>query len=192
MRRGPYSFMLALGLAVATLVAAGSQASAWNPLGPKWLTATAQYDKHSLPSNWRPVADYGATQWDNVTPTPWDWVSNDNSNNDITRAAIDGAYGTLAVTNIYYSGSRITRITMKFDTAENWYLGSSAPGSSQVDARSVAVHEFGHGLGLGHTQSSNCPNNSNRATMCSSYIIGTNYQRTPEADDRAGINALYP
>ncbi len=192
MKRGSSTALLALALALASTLASSAHVGAWNPIGPKWPTNTAQYDKHTLASNWQSVADFGAVQWDNVTPSPWDWVSNNSSNNDITRGSIDGNRGTLAVTNIYYSGNTITRITMKFDSAESWYLSSGTPGSGQIDGRSVAAHEFGHGIGVGHTQSSNCPSNSNRATMCSSYIIGTSYQRSLETDDRNAINSLYP
>lgn len=192
MKRGSLTALLALALALATSMASSSQVGAWNPIGPKWPNPTAQYDKHTLSSSWQSVADFGAVQWDNVTPSPWDWVSNDSSNNDITRGSIDGSRRTLAVTNIYYSGNTITRITMKFDSAESWYLGSGTPGSGQIDGRSVSAHEFGHGIGVGHTQSTYCPSNSNRATMCASYIIGTSYQRSLEVDDRNAVNSLYP
>lgn len=178
--------------AVAAGLAVTSPVLAWQGLGPKWPVPTATYDTHTMPSNWVAVADFGAVQWDNVTPSPWDWVPNNSSNNDVYTGAIDGKYKTLAVTTVYYQGSTITRMTIKFDKAEPWYLGSGQPGSTQVDGRSVSAHEFGHGLGLGHTQSGYCPNDSNRATMCASYILGTSYQRSLEADDQNGLNSLYP
>jgi hypothetical protein len=165
---------------------------AYNTTGPKWPTRSATYDKHGLPTSFQPMTDFGAQVWTDVPTTLWRWTSDNNSANDITRAAIDGQYGVLASTTVYYRGSTITRMTMKFDPAEPWNLGSGAPTGSQVDSRSVAAHEFGHGLGLAHTQSGNCPNNSNRATMCSSTIIGTSYQRTLELDDKTGVTALYP
>lgn len=191
MRNGPFIAGL-VALAGLAFAAAAPTVRAWNPIGPKWPSPSASYDPHTLSSSWKSVASFGATQWNNVTPSPWAWSVNNSSNNDVIRSAIDGRGGTLAVTTIYYSGSTITRMTIKFDTAERWYLGSGSPASNQVDGRSVSAHEFGHGLGLGHTSSSNCPGNSNNATMCPSYYMGTTWQRTLQTDDRNGLNSLYP
>lgn len=185
-------FLFAIVLPLAVLVLSSSTAQAWVPIGPVWPNPTATYDTHTLSANWRGVADFGAVQWDNVTPSPWDWVSNTSSANDIYRGSIDGRNGTLAVTYVYYSGSTITRATIKFDTAELWYLGSGSPGSGRVDGRSVSAHEFGHAAGIGHTTSQYCPPNSNKATMCPSYTLGTSYMRSLEVDDRNAINSLYP
>lgn len=186
----------ALGVALGALIAAvgleATPSSAYNLMGPKWNTNFVQYDRHTLPSNWQTVVSATAGTWTAVSPSPFSWSSNNNSNNDITRGAIDGTNGTLAVATIYYSGSTITRATIKFDTAENWYLGSGTPASSQVDARSVSTHEFGHAAGIGHSSSGGCVSCPNRYTMCASYVKGTTCQRSLEADDRNALNALYP
>jgi len=185
-------FVASLALAGLAAFASGSSAQAWVGMGPTWPGDTNYYDRHTLPSSWVSGLTSSASQWNNVTPSPFVWVSNSNSNNDITRGSIDGGGGTLGVTTVWYSGSNITRATVKFDSAENWYLGSGTPGAQQVDYRSVATHEMGHALGLAHTQSTNCPNNSNKATMCPTYTLGTTYMRSLEVDDRNGANALYP
>jgi hypothetical protein len=186
----------ALGTVLGAVIAgAGFRAApafGYNLMGPKWNTNTVQYDKHTLSSSWQTVATFGASQWTNVSPSPFTWVSNNNSNNDITRAAIDGGGGTLAVTTVWYSGGIISRANIKFDSAENWYVGSSTPGSSQIDARAVSAHEFGHGAGIGHSSSGGCSSCPNRYTMCASYIVGSTCQRSLEADDRNALNALYP
>lgn len=57
--------------------------------------------------------------------------------------------------------------------------------STDYDLLSVLTHEAGHFLGLGHTVEAD-------ATMFPSYESGTFEIRTLEADDVAGLCALYP
>ncbi len=186
-RFAPWRAFALLGLLLVTV----PTAHAWTGMGPKWPTNSNRYDKSGLPSNWQSVADFSALQWANVSPSPFTWVSDNSSTNDLTRGNIDGRGRTLATTTIYYSGSRITRFVMKFDTSENWYVGSGSPASGQADARSVGTHEFGHAHGQGHAQSQYC-SGSGSATMCPYYTMGSTTARTLEDDDRNGINTLYP
>ncbi|MFN8423630.1 MAG: matrixin family metalloprotease [Anaerolineae bacterium] len=151
MKRALIRFALGAGLG-AVIAGVGFQAApafGYNLMGPKWASTSQKYDPHTLAANWQSVASFGAAQWTNVTPSPFNWSVDNNSTNDVTKAAIDGAGGTLAVTTVYYSGSTITRMTVKFDQSENWYTGSGTPGSSQIDAQSVSAHEFGHSAGIG-------------------------------------------
>lgn len=64
-----------------------------------------------------------------------------------------------------------------------WSFGTD-PADGRVDARGVILHEMGHALGLGHSAEP-------RATMYASHPPGLGW-RSLEADDRAGICALYP
>ncbi len=186
------STLLALAVAVAFVALRADEARAWVAWGPVWAQHNTTYDTSALSSSWRPVADFGAQQWTDVTNSDWTYNSDNSSSNDITVGSIDGSGGVLATTTIYFSGGIINRAVIKFDSSENWYLGTGAPGGSQMDGRSVASHEFGHALGLDHTQSGNCPSGSGRATMCASYPVGTSYMRSLEADDQDGVSALYP
>lgn len=68
---------------------------------------------------------------------------------------------------------------MEFDPDWNWTTGSP----TQVDLASVATHEFGHALGLGHSANGS-------AVMYASYSQGS-LKRTPTGDDVAGIMAIY-
>jgi hypothetical protein len=86
---------------------------------------------------------------------------------------------TLAITCTWYSGSNAVEFDMEFDPDWNWTTG----GAITVDLESVATHEFGHALGLGHSSYSS-------AVMYASYSVGTN-KRTPTQDDIDGVIAKY-
>jgi hypothetical protein len=66
------------------------------------------------------------------------------------------------------------------------WVSTAEPGgcSGEYYIEGVMVHEIGHGLGLGHT-------NVTGATMYPSVSSCNNGPATTEADDEAGLNALY-
>lgn len=65
-----------------------------------------------------------------------------------------------------------------------WSDGPGSPGSGEIDLQGVATHEYGHALGLGHSEFSN-------ATMRPSIIGNGVPSRSIEADDIAGVQAIY-
>ena len=162
--------------------------------GFKWSSRNISYDKHTLSTAWQSVAWNGAVQWNNVTPSNFTWSpTNSWSNvNDVYMASIDGAGNILGATTVYYTFGIIWQINMRFDTAENWYTGMGTPGSNQVDAWSVAAHEFGHAVGIGHTNLSCSGSYSSRPTMCAYYTMGQTYPRSLHTDDRNALNYIYP
>ncbi|MDZ7729114.1 MAG: matrixin family metalloprotease [Dehalococcoidia bacterium] len=100
-----------------------------------------------------------------------------DDNNTVGWASRSGS--TLAVTCTWYSGSTAIEFDMEFDPGWSWTTG----GSTQIDLQSVATHEFGHALGLGHTSVSS-------AVMYASYSAGS-VKRTLHSDDVAGVEAIY-
>ncbi|MBI4615900.1 MAG: matrixin family metalloprotease [Planctomycetes bacterium] len=88
---------------------------------------------------------------------------------------------TLAVTWSWYSGSTAVHFDMIFNGTHNW---SANPASNQFDIQTVALHEFGHALGLGHS-------NVAGAVMYPSVGAGV-VKRSPTADDISGAAAQYP
>ena len=67
---------------------------------------------------------------------------------------------------------------------ENVWVGQGEPSGVGLDLLGVATHEFGHALGLDHT-------NVQAATMAA-VIVGRGLPlRTLEEDDRAGVESVY-
>lgn len=80
---------------------------------------------------------------------------------------------------------RIDDADIVTNTSYDWTSEDEPDGcSGEFYIEGVHVHEVGHGLGLGHT-------NVNGATMYPSVSSCNNGPATIEADDEAGINALY-
>jgi len=67
---------------------------------------------------------------------------------------------------------------------ENWSWQDGPGSQSGIDIQGVACHEYGHALGLGHT-------NVNGATMYPSISGNGAAQRSIEADDIAGVKFIY-
>jgi hypothetical protein len=109
--------------------------------------------------------------------------------NDNVNSSLGGSCGggTLAFTETPISdGWRI-----RYCEEWTWSDGPGSPGSGEIDLQGVAAHELGHGLGLGHAQSSFCSGGcNNRSTMCPSYCNGVS-ERTIATDDANGLQAIY-
>lgn len=103
---------------------------------------------------------------------------------DIRIAAhdFDGAGGTLA--HAYYPPPNgITAAgDLHFDLDESWYVGPGAPGGGEFDLYSVALHEIGHSIGIGHSADTD-------AVMYPFYWY--NGPRALDADDVAAGQAIY-
>ncbi len=119
--------------------------------------------------------------------------SKSNGRNEVYFTSIDGRGGTLAVTYTRWSfcffSSSIQETDIAFDSGESWYTGAPSYTSSSRSFRLVALHEFGHALGLGHEDRS-------LETMNSFYPnggpIGRFRSAAPHADSRQGVRYLYP
>lgn len=95
------------------------------------------------------------------------------------------ASSVIGLTLSIYSGNTMQEADVSFNEQVYTFVqGAPTPLTYEADLASIATHEFGHSLGLGHTD-------VNGATMAPYYDNGT-AQRSPANDDINGLCTLYP
>jgi hypothetical protein len=125
----------------------------------------------------------GAFRFAYAGPSTLAVTGNDAINLVLFRNASSGS--AIATTYWWSSGSRIIDADIVFwDAAFKFFAGSSGcAGGFYIE--DIAAHEFGHALGLGHSTSP-------AATMYPSAASCDTGLRALDADDIAGVRALYP
>jgi hypothetical protein len=110
-------------------------------------------------------------------------TGNDALNLVVFRNASSGS--AIATTYWWSTGGRIIDADIVFwDAAFRFFSGSNGC-SGGFYIEDIAAHEFGHALGLGHS-------NITGTTMYPSVSSCNAGNRTLEADDIAGVRFLYP
>jgi hypothetical protein len=185
-------------LAVVALLAGGAVAGAYVLTGPKWPVQQVPY--YINPVNLHmPEADAiasireGAHVWSaqsNADILPYYMGTTTGSSltrNNRNEVFFRGSNGTLYGETYWWANSKkelLEADIVFYDSTYPFFAGSSGctRGVYLVDA---AAHEFGHVLGLGHSS-------VKAATMYSTMSSCSTSLRTLDADDLAGIEALYP
>ncbi|HKC57298.1 MAG TPA: matrixin family metalloprotease [Vicinamibacterales bacterium] len=202
----------ALFLTAATVVALGVVTRAYSLETRRWpVNATIVMHLELGPAS-TPLID-GSPDWDTVAEsalTAWNPFLNGvsfsgrrddaaiESGNRINTVSFgDDVFGepfgsgVLAITQTFYSPrtNTITETDVVFNRARNWnsYRGPqrSAPGGgSLIDLRRVALHEFGHVIGLDHPDD----HGQSVVAVMNSRVSSVD---TLQADDTDGATAIY-
>lgn len=109
---------------------------------------------------------------------------------DFTNAIVFDDYAddnVIAVTSIWYTrkGKQIVEFDMLFNSKFVW--GDATINPAVMDLQNIAVHEAGHGLGMGDIYADAC----SEATMYGYGIEGEIKKRTLESPDIAGLQIMY-
>lgn len=140
----------------------------------------------------RQAIEAGAATWSLVAEADFSFESDGatntteptlNSKNEIMFVK-RGANEIAGQGRLWYTENRIIKeADMWLNDDRNWDT-TGVPANTEVDLQSVALHEFGHWLGLGHDP-------DNKAVMYSTLTLGT-LKRDLNTNDRVGIAYIYP
>lgn len=142
--------------------------------------------------SWNASAENAFQIWnEQMRDVQFTWTEQDPGANqpNVTQVLFSsGAYNynfdsdTLAVTLLKYSGGVMHEADVLFNNGINWTSsGTVVPGR---DFHRVALHEFGHVIGLDHPDQ----NHQNVSSIMNANVSGIT---TLTADDAAGAHALY-
>lgn len=185
------------------VVASAKAPSCYKLLGVKWKSLPVSYVVNpGVEAIVSGAVLAGNETWDTATSKE---LFNDEYSLDAT-ANWDGDYpdgrneysmgnypqsGVIAVTVVWSGvpirggGRQIIEFDVMFDTDFTW--GDAALNSTVMDLQNIAVHESGHGVGLGDISSSSC----SEVTMYGYSNYGETKKRTLEQPDIIGLQKMY-
>ncbi|MEM7346986.1 MAG: matrixin family metalloprotease, partial [Chloroflexota bacterium] len=114
-------------------------------------------------------------------------TANFDGNNDVAWGNLTGT--TLGVNSCAtVNNVRVDSDTIFDNTGQNW---TTTGEGGKMDLRSTAEHEFGHGIGIGHSNvGAACDLSANAPLMCAATAPGV--RAVIQTDDSNAANHLYP
>jgi hypothetical protein len=158
------------------------------PMGEPWQVCTA-----GMPAGFAATIRRAASTW-NYRGFRFTFKSNGCSSgggrprfNGVNQIGLGSGLGrgVLASTTRFYNrgSGQMLECDLRFNDAQRWYVGRGNVPNGQIDLYSVALHEFGHCLGLEHS--------GGRSTVMSPTIGDGVARRRLGSDDIAGRAAIY-
>jgi hypothetical protein len=190
-----WSSMLVAGGAIGALsgdpAAYVASGPVWNLLAAPYYVNTANLDlpTAAVESSVRAGADTWHLQTNAgfrfafAGQSPKTTVNYDATNLVVFRNASNGS--AIATTYWWSSGSTILDADIVFWDGSFLFFAGSSGCSGGFYIEDIAAHEFGHALGLGHSTLTS-------ATMYFATSSCNTSNRVLDADDIAGVRALYP
>lgn len=195
---GHSKFFVTLPLVVLAGLSFSQGAEAFEPLGPKWREAQVpvpfRVNNKQAPQGFQEAVLRAAETWGkDQSQIRFQFRFDGSTDRDVANyqdgvqsvyfnASGQGQDSTTLATTFHWSrGAELIHFDMVFNGRHDW---SDNPNRWQYDLESVCLHEFGHALGLDHSQDW-------RAVMYPSTRPGTT-RRALHQDDLSGASQLYP
>ncbi len=185
-----------------TLAGKGKTDNCYKLMGLKWTILPVNYVIN--PNNSQGLSVGFITSAISTSAETWDSATSGELFNNVYGVDYTARYGVqnfvnaiafgdypdnnvIAITSVWYTrvGKRIVEFDQLYNTRYSW--GNADTNSSIMDLQNIAVHELGHGVGLGDIYSVSC----SAVTMYGYSDFGETQKRTLESADITGLQKMY-